>query len=76
MNATPPAHPGSLEPALVDLVDFKWLMVHEGHEVHLDRMQHDPAYARERLALAAASPTVTLRRVAERLRGLLPPTGA
>jgi hypothetical protein len=54
---------------LVDLVDFKWLMAHEGHHVHVARLQTDSAYARECLAHAAASPTDTLRAVAQRLCG-------
>lgn len=56
---------------LVDLIDFKWLMAHEGHHVHVQRLQTDPAYARECLACAAASPTDTLRSVARRLCGLM-----
>jgi hypothetical protein len=59
--------------ALVDIIDFKWLMAHEGHSVHVERIQQDPVYAQDRLALAAASPTAALRQVAASLRSLLPP---
>ncbi|MEP7280745.1 MAG: hypothetical protein ABI696_02100 [Rubrivivax sp.] len=69
MNALPPLERHALH--IVDLVDFKWLMAHEGHAVHVDRLQHDPAYATEQLALADASPTGALRHVAQRLRGAL-----
>jgi hypothetical protein len=59
---------------LLDIVDFKWLMAHEGHAVHVERLQDDGDYARERFALADRSPTAALRRVAARLRlALLPP---
>ena len=57
--------------ALVDLVDFKWLMAHEGHAVNVERLQQDPAYARERLEVAAASATPALRHVAALLRRAL-----
>ena len=54
-------------PELLQFVDFKWLMVGEGHCVDLDRLQHDRAYHRGCLALAAGSRSATLRRAAERL---------
>lgn len=56
---------------LLDVVDFKWLMAHEGHHVNAERLQIDHAYAVECLALAAASPLDALRRVAGRLSGQL-----
>ena len=56
-------------PELLDLVDFKWLMVGEGHRVDLDRLQTDQAYIRACLALAAGSASFTLRQAAERLSG-------
>ncbi len=52
---------------LVDIVDFKWLMAHEGHHVHVERLQSDTAYARECLTQAAASTTEALRKVGQRL---------
>jgi hypothetical protein len=72
MNASLPSERSAV--ALVDIIDFKWLMAHEGHPVHVERLQQDPAYAQERLALAAASPTPALRQVAASLRSLLVPT--
>lgn len=71
MNASLPSERGAV--ALVDLVDFKWLMAHEGHPVHVERLQQDAAYAQERLALAEASPTAALRQVAASLRRVLLP---
>ena len=56
---------------LVDVVDFKWLMAHEGHTVNGERLQLDRIYARECLALAAASRQEALRRVAQRLAAQL-----
>ena len=56
---------------LVDLVDFKWLMAHEGHHVQVERLQNDSAYARECMASAATSRTDALRGVAQRLCGLM-----
>jgi hypothetical protein len=59
------------EPELVDIVDFKWLMAHEGHHVHVERLQRDRAYARECFDCAALSPTEALRQVAMRLMGAM-----
>lgn len=61
--------------ALVDLVDFKWLMAHEGHAVSVERLQCDPVYARDRFELAAASKTAVLRHVAAALRRALAVAG-
>lgn len=71
MNASLPSERSAV--ALVDIIDFKWLMAHEGHPVHVERLQQDPVYAQERLALAAASPTAALRQVAASLRQVLLP---
>lgn len=35
-----------IEPPLLDLVSFKWLMAGEGWWVNLSRLRQDPAYAR------------------------------
>lgn len=56
---------------LVDIIDFKWLMAHEGHHIHVERIQNDPAYALECLDKAAHSPVEALRRAASRLAGCL-----
>jgi hypothetical protein len=58
---------GCAEPALVDIIDFKWLMAAEGHRVHVERLQSDRGYARQCLALACGSRTDALREVARRL---------
>lgn len=52
---------------LVEIIDFKWLMAGEGHRVHVERLQAEPAYAADCLALAAASRTPALRDTAQRL---------
>jgi hypothetical protein len=62
---------GRTEPALVDIIDFKWLMAAEGHRVHVERLQADATYARQCLALAGASRTDALRDVARRLLALI-----
>lgn len=55
-------------PALIDLVDFKWLMAAEGHRVHLERLQRERGYALSCLQAALASRGETLRRCALRLQ--------
>lgn len=55
-------------PALLDIIDFKWMMAAEGHRVHVERLQADPDYARHCLGLAAASASTMLRDAAQRLR--------
>lgn len=54
-------------PALIELVDFKWLMFTDGHAVHLERLQGDPGYARRCLQTGAASGCQTLRWCSQRL---------
>jgi hypothetical protein len=69
MNPRSPDTPCSIE--LVDIIDFKWLMAHEGHHVHVERLQVDPAYAAECFAKAARSSAEACRNAGERLaRGL------
>jgi hypothetical protein len=60
--------------ALVEIIQFKWLMSHEGQHVHVERMQADPGYAAEQLSWAAASSNSTLATTAQSLRGRLLPT--
>lgn len=70
MQTTPsPASPDAAGhgEALLQYVDFKWLMAGEGHRIDLTRLQADRAYARGCLALARASTCATLREAAERL---------
>lgn len=65
MNAV--SNPEHMAIELVDIIDFKWLMVGAGHHVHVERMQREPEYARGCLALAAASAVPALREVCRRL---------
>jgi hypothetical protein len=52
---------------LLEIIDFKWLMAHEGHRVHVERLQADPEYARACLALGTASTHKALQMVAQRI---------
>jgi hypothetical protein len=73
LPADPAPRRKSLE--LIEYVDFKWLMFAEGHQVHLERLQADRAYARCCLALAGVCASPTLHLCAENLAramGLLP----
>ena len=50
--------PSSIDRAsfeLLDVIDFKWLMGREGHRVHVERLQGDPIYARDRYRALPAS---------------------
>lgn len=55
---------------VIELVDFKWLMLGCGHRVDTTRLRHDARYARACLALAAGSPQPALQQAARRV-GLL-----
>ena len=57
--------------SLLEIIDFKWLMAGHGHGVHVERMQNDPAYARECLLCGATSCAPTLRASAQRLAGAM-----
>jgi hypothetical protein len=52
---------------LVDIIDFKWLMAHEGHHVHVERLQSDRDYASQCLHQADQSTVGALRQAAKRL---------
>lgn len=69
MNAFTPVEPKSLQ--LVDIIDFKWLMAHDGVHVHVEKLQTDRVYALEVLAKAACSPHEALRLAAKRLSAQL-----
>ncbi|MDP1532038.1 MAG: hypothetical protein Q8N44_09535 [Rubrivivax sp.] len=56
---------------LVEIIDLKWLLAGEGHRVHVERLQTEPDYARECLALAAASASEAVRAAALRLQARL-----
>lgn len=64
-------HDEPVQPQLVDFVDFKWLMASQGHRVDAQRMQSDPDYAMQCLALAHGSTSKLLCSVAERLLACL-----
>ena len=53
---------------LVDIIDFKWLLAHEGIHLHVEKLQRDPDYARALLDSAIRSPNKALQAAAERLR--------
>ena len=65
MNATTATEHRCL--SLVEIIDFKWLMAGDGHHVHVEHLQADPAYAGECLALASRSRIAALRETAARL---------
>ena len=66
LEREPAREPGPA--ALVEIIELKWLMGGEGLRVHVERLQDDPAYAQQTLALAEASPHSAVRRLAGRLR--------
>lgn len=66
MKTATPTEPDPV--ALVEIIELKWLMAGEGLRVHVERLQAEPAYAQQTLALAEASSHSALRRLAGRLR--------
>lgn len=70
-----PAHPtlrdSLASPCLVEIIELKWLLRGHGIDVHVERLQAEPEYARHMLKLAAATPNAALRMAALRLRDLL-----
>ena len=66
MNASTESENRALR--LVDIVELKWMLAGEGVHVHVERLQADPAYARECLLAAERSGNPTVRQVALRLR--------
>ncbi len=73
----PPLAPSEAPPEsacllpLVAVIELKWLAAGVGQHLHVERMQHDPVYARGVLDAAATSSSGPLRRTAARLRALL-----
>lgn len=55
----------------MEIIDFKWLMAGDGHRVHVERLQQDPAYACDCLRQGARSSIPALRACACRLAGRL-----
>ena len=52
---------------LLEIIDLKWLLAHDGHRVHVEQLQSDPVYARQCLALGLASSDKAVQAVARRL---------
>ncbi len=69
MNASSVSEDRALR--LVEIVELKWMLAGEGLHVHVERLQSDPAYARECLLAAERSANATVRQVAARLRARL-----
>lgn len=69
MNASSVSEDRALR--LVEIVELKWMLAGEGVHVHVERLQSDPAYARECLLAAERSGNATVRQVACRLRARL-----
>lgn len=65
MNAVATQEPLCAE--LVDIIDFKWLMAGMGHDVHVERMLGNPAYARQCLLRGTGVSLPMLRETAQRL---------
>jgi hypothetical protein len=57
--------------ALLDLIDFKWLMAAEGRRVHVERLQSDRGYAEDCLRSALQSRCEPLRHRATQLLELM-----
>ncbi|WP_395699267.1 hypothetical protein [Aquabacterium sp.] len=62
------SHEAARTPSLLDWVDFKWLMATQGCRVDVERLQCDRGYAERCVALALASPSGLLRRLALKLQ--------
>ena len=62
--------------SLVDIVELKWMLAGEGLHVHVEKLQSDPAYARECLRAAERSENATVRQVASKLRARLDQQGS
>jgi hypothetical protein len=54
-------------PLLMEIIQFKWLMVGAGHRVHVERMQSDQDYARQCLVLGADARLDVLRLCSRKL---------
>jgi len=56
---------------LVAVIELKWLAAGIGQHLHVERMQHDAAYARAVLVAAESGSSAPLRRAAARLKVML-----
>ncbi|EHR69188.1 hypothetical protein BurJ1DRAFT_0291 [Burkholderiales bacterium JOSHI_001] len=54
-------------PFLMEIIQFKWLMVGAGHRVHVERMQSDRDYAQHCLQLGADARLDSVRHCAHQL---------
>jgi predicted DNA-binding protein (UPF0251 family) len=74
-----PTLPASAESSerlpLVEIIELKWLLAGHGVHIHVERLQRDPVYAREKLAAAIASGQPALCSAAHRLLARLAPLG-
>lgn len=69
MNTGTPSERESI--GLVEVIQFKWLMGHEGTQVHVERLLEDPVYAEICLGHAEASEQPALLSAARALRAAL-----
>ena len=60
---------------LVEIIDLKWLLASEGVHLHVERLQSEPVYAGEILAVAARSANEALRVAAAKIVRRLQPCG-
>jgi hypothetical protein len=69
-----PSQPAHQEPDLLQLADFKWLvMACEGHHLDLGRMQNEPGYALRCVQRGLVADHPTVRRCAKALLAVLNP---
>ena len=69
----PPSAGEKHELPLLEIIDLKWLLASEGVHLHVERLQADPTYAGEMLAVAALSANAALRAAAARIVRRLQP---
>ncbi|RVU46158.1 hypothetical protein [Rubrivivax rivuli] len=67
----PTLPPTTAPSCLVEIIELKWLLRGHGIDLHVERLQSDPEYARQTLDTAAALPHAPLRAAAARLRVFL-----
>ena len=69
MNAIPPDERDSI--AMVEVIQFKWLMGVEGTQIHVERLLEEPVYAEVCLGQAESSEQPALVSAAQQLRDAL-----
>lgn len=60
---------------LVQIIELKWLAAGYGIHIHVERLQNDPLYARQKLAEAQAAGHPALKMAAARLLACLSGAG-